>query len=293
MSPAASTGTASQSPIDATAVRRVARAGSPSHQARIRPPSRLARDCIRSSELSFEILNTATNRGTDVAEYEWAERMFAAPEDLGIARPDRAVSSVQHGTRSYLEGQGGEGTSWYQGGGAAKDVAVQGITIYPPTGGVQTQGDAFEPVKIGILIDMDLNQLLADWIDPTILAIEDALNEGVYTRGPDPARDRRRARPAPRELPQGDRGLPLARRAGLRGGARPDDLGQLARAAAHRQRARGRLHRLDRCPPVLVGLLLHRRQRRHPDRGRDVRAVAEGAGHEEGGPVLGAGLVGP
>ena len=31
---------------------------------------------------------------------------------------------------------------------------------------------------------MDLGQLLADWIDPTILAIEDALNEGVYGRGP-------------------------------------------------------------------------------------------------------------
>ena len=27
-------------------------------------------------------------------------------------------------------------------------------------------------------------ELLADWIDPTILAIEDAMNEGVYRRGP-------------------------------------------------------------------------------------------------------------
>ena len=116
--------------------------------------------------------------------HEYAERMFPAPVDLGIAQPDRAVSSVTHGTESYLTGRGGDGTAWYQGGGAASDRAVQGITIYPPTGGVQTQGDPFEPVKIGILIDMDLNQLLADWIDPTILAIEDALNEGVYTRGP-------------------------------------------------------------------------------------------------------------
>ena len=49
---------------------------------------------------------------------------------------------------------------------------------------MQTQGDPFEPVKIGILIDMDLDQLLADWIDPTILAIEDALNEGVWSRSP-------------------------------------------------------------------------------------------------------------
>ena len=107
--------------------------------------------------------------------FDYVERLFPEPVDLGIAEPDRAVASVEHGTRSFLEGQGGEGTTWYEGGGSASDQAVQGITIYPPTRGVTTQGDPFEPVKIGILIDMDLNQLLADWIDPTILAIEDAL----------------------------------------------------------------------------------------------------------------------
>jgi ABC-type branched-subunit amino acid transport system substrate-binding protein len=31
---------------------------------------------------------------------------------------------------------------------------------------------------------MDLGQLLADWLDPTILAIEDAMNEGLWRRGP-------------------------------------------------------------------------------------------------------------
>ena len=112
-------------------------------------------------------------------EPEYAPRMFPAPVDLGIAEEGRAVSSVRFGTRSNLEGTGGDGVSWWQGGGAMHDDAVQGITIYPPTRGLKTQGDPFEPVKIGILIDMDLNQLLADWIDPTILAIEDALNEGV------------------------------------------------------------------------------------------------------------------
>jgi len=117
-------------------------------------------------------------------EIEYVQRMFPEPVDPGIALPDRAVSSVEHGTRSHLEGQGGDGTVWYQGGGAAKDFAVKDIVIYPPTGGVETQGDPFEPVKIGILIDMELNQLLADWIDPTILAIEDAMNEGVFTRNP-------------------------------------------------------------------------------------------------------------
>jgi len=115
---------------------------------------------------------------------EFAARMFEAPVDLGIALPDRAVSSTRFGTESYLQGRGGDGSKWYEGGGAASDRAVQNITIYPPTGGVQTQGDPFEPVKIGILIDMDLNQLLADWLDPTILAIEDAMNEGVWSRSP-------------------------------------------------------------------------------------------------------------
>ena len=45
-----------------------------------------------------------------------------------------------------------------------------------------TQGDPFEPVKIGLLIDMDNGQLVSDWVDASILAIEDALNEGVYDR---------------------------------------------------------------------------------------------------------------
>ncbi len=223
---------------------------------------------------------------------EWAERMFPEPVDLGIAAEDRAVSSVTHGTQSYLEGTGGErGSSWYHGGGAAKDKAVQGITIYPPTRGRQTQGDPFEPVKIGILIDMDLNQLLADWIDPTILAIEDALNEGDLVAGPDPARDRRRTRPAAGELPQGDRRLPLAGRAGMRRRPRSDDLGQLARAAGHGQRARRRVHRLDRRAPLRLRVLLHRRERRHPDRGRHVRAVAQEPGVVTRRAVLGGRLV--
>jgi ABC-type branched-subunit amino acid transport system substrate-binding protein len=115
---------------------------------------------------------------------EYAERLFPEPVSLDIAQPDRAVASVEHGTRSHLEGKGGEGTLWYEGTGSASDQAVQNIIIYPPTRGVQTQGDPFEPVKIGVLIDMDINQLLADWIDPTILAIEDALNEGVWSRSP-------------------------------------------------------------------------------------------------------------
>ena len=111
----------------------------------------------------------------------YAERMFPAPADHGIALPDRAVATVRSGTDTAADGDY-QNELWYQGGGRIGEKAVESIVIYPPTRGVRSQGDPFEPVKIGILIDMDLGQLLADWIDPTILAIEDALNEGVYDR---------------------------------------------------------------------------------------------------------------
>ena len=119
----------------------------------------------------------------DDDQHQYAERMFPEPVDLGIAQPDRAVSSVTHGTQSFLEGEGGErGSSWYHGGVARPRTrpcraspSIRRRTACRP------RAIPFEPVKIGILIDMDLNQLLADWIDPTILAIEDALNEGVWT----------------------------------------------------------------------------------------------------------------
>ena len=119
-------------------------------------------------------------------EIRYAERMFEEPVDLGIAQADRAVCSVKHGTSSYQEARegGGEGEAWFHGGGKVGERAVQDIVVYPPTRGIQTQGDPFEPVKIGVLVDMDLGQLLADWIDPTILALEDALNEGVWGRSP-------------------------------------------------------------------------------------------------------------
>jgi branched-chain amino acid transport system substrate-binding protein len=113
-----------------------------------------------------------------------AERMFPAPVDWGIAEGSRAVTNVTHGTTAHRSGAGGHGERWYEGGGAVGEKAVQPIVTYPPTRGLKTQGDPFEPVKIGVLVDMDLGQLLADWIDPTILAIEDALNEGVWGRSP-------------------------------------------------------------------------------------------------------------
>jgi len=111
---------------------------------------------------------------------EFVDRMFPAPIDHGIAQEDRAVSTYEFGTDTTPDNQLNE--TWYHGGSPKGSRPRKGIVIYPPTRGLVTQGDPFEPVKIGILIDMDLNQLLADWLDPTILAIEDALNEGVYDR---------------------------------------------------------------------------------------------------------------
>src|ERR1700683_763557 len=112
---------------------------------------------------------------------KYAERLFPAPVDHGIAREDRAVSSVASGVDTAELGSW-QGSAWYEGGGRVGEKAVERIVIYPPTRGVQTQGDPFEPVRIGFLIDMDLGQLLADCMDPYILAVEDALNEGIYDR---------------------------------------------------------------------------------------------------------------
>jgi ABC-type branched-subunit amino acid transport system substrate-binding protein len=111
----------------------------------------------------------------------YSGRMFPAPADHGIAQPDRAVSTVRSGTDTAAADDY-QNEAWYQGSGRIGEKAVESIVVYPPTQGVQSQGDPFEPVKIGILIDMDLGQLLADLMDPVMLAIEDALNEGIYER---------------------------------------------------------------------------------------------------------------
>lgn len=111
----------------------------------------------------------------------YADRMFPAPTDHGIARDDRAMSSVRNGT-DVEEIGGAETETWYHGGGRVGERPVESVTIYPPTRGVKTQGDPWEPVKIGLLIDIDNGQLIYDWINASILAVEDALNEGVYDR---------------------------------------------------------------------------------------------------------------
>ncbi len=117
-------------------------------------------------------------------EGRYAERMFPAPVDPGIARPDRAVCTVFSGVDSAESGAWQDPERWYHGSGRVGERARESIVIYPPTRGVRSQGDPFEPARIGVLIDMELGKLLADTIDPYILAIEDAMNEGVYDRGP-------------------------------------------------------------------------------------------------------------
>ena len=109
------------------------------------------------------------------------DRMFPEVVDPGIAQVDRATCTVQSGVDTAQSGGWGN-QRWYEGGGRIGEKAFENIVIYPPTRGLVSQGDPFEPVKIGLLVDMELGQLLADWIDATILAIEDALNEGVYDR---------------------------------------------------------------------------------------------------------------
>ena len=175
--------------------------------------------------------------------------MFPAPVDLGIAEDGPGgVARCRTARRATSRAAGARASSWYEGGGAVGERAVQGITIYPPTRGVATQGDPFEPVKIGVLVDMDLGQLLADWIDPTILAIEDALNEGVFSRGPIQlviADARGLPRENYRKVIDGYRWLVEQGCVVVLGPLISDN--SLVRAG-HRQRARRRLHRLDRAP---------------------------------------------
>ena len=76
----------------------------------------------------------------DNGQQHFAERMFPEPVDPGIARPDRATSSVEHGTDTGPKGEW-RNEVWYQGSGAIGEKAVERIQIYPPTHGQQTQGD--------------------------------------------------------------------------------------------------------------------------------------------------------
>ena len=197
----------------------------------------------------------------------------ASPSPTGPCRRCRTAP------RATSRAAGGEGSSWYQGGGAVGDRAVQGITIYPPT---RRRADPGRPVRAG------------EDRDPHRHGSRTSCSPTGSTRRSSPSRTRstRASTAAARSSSSiaDARGLPRENYRKVIDGYRwlveqgcvvvlgPMISRQLARAAGHRQRARRRLHRLDRRPQVRVRVLLHRGQRRHPDRGRDVRAVAEGAG---------------
>jgi branched-chain amino acid transport system substrate-binding protein len=68
--------------------------------------------------------------------------------------------------------------------GTHDDKVVERILITPPTSWAESDIAAyeFEPVRIGFLMDSVTGAALADIIDPYILAIEDAMNEGRFTR---------------------------------------------------------------------------------------------------------------
>ncbi len=228
---------------------------------------------------------------TDQPRIGAAERMFPEPHDWKIAAADRAVCNVRFGT-AYRGGRGGDGSKWYEGGGAVGEKAVQPIVIYPPTRGMTTQGDPFEPVKIGILIDMELGQLPGRLDRPGRSWPSRPRERGLLGSRPGGVGRGRRPRAAAGELPEGDQGLRVAVRPGMRRRARADDLRQQHHPAGHRQRPQGGLHRLDRCPQVRQRVLLHGCQRRHPHRRRDVCQLVEGQGPVEDRHVLGGGLVG-
>src|SRR3954466_11556393 len=90
------------------------------------------------------------------SDSEFVERMFPEPADYGIAQPDRAVSNVTSGTDSP---DTGDDSKWYEGGGKIGEKALSDIVVYPPTRGLQTRRDAFDPPKSGLVSDKDNGHL--------------------------------------------------------------------------------------------------------------------------------------
>ena len=61
----------------------------------------------------------------------YAERMFPAPVDHGIAREDRAMATVASGVDTAELGVVARTSTWYQGGGRVGEKAVQRIIDLP------------------------------------------------------------------------------------------------------------------------------------------------------------------
>ena len=197
--------------------------------------------------------------------------MFPAPVDLGIAEPDRAVSSVTHGTEAWLTGEGRRGQAWYEGGGSASDQAVQGIVDLPAD---RRRPDPGRPVRAGE--DRDPHRHGPRPAARRLDRPDDPRHRGRAQR--------RRLGSGPVQLVIADaRGLPRENYRKVIDGYRwlveqgcvvvlgpmISDNSLILQATADEIGVP--VHRLDRRPPLRERLLLHGRQRRHPHRGRDVR----------------------
>src|SRR4051794_23215648 len=67
--------------------------------------------------------------------------------------------------------------------GTYHDQLVERILVTPPVPEDRAVGAwAFAPVRIGFMVDCEPGEMVADFIDPYILAFEDAMNEGRLTR---------------------------------------------------------------------------------------------------------------
>src|SRR3954453_7504895 len=69
------------------------------------------------------------------------------------------------------------------------DIVTERIVIIPPMPGDDATDDATgdagayaqEPIPVGFFIDYEPGELLCDFVDPIILAFEDAMNSGRLT----------------------------------------------------------------------------------------------------------------
>jgi len=132
-------------------------------------------------------------------------RMFAPPRrDHGAAKLT-GQSEVRSGTDNQRRPRLPE-RAWYQGSGSdRREGGCESIVVYPTTR-VQSQGAPFRASE-DRYYRHGPGQLMADLIDPVILAIERALMRAVYDRPPVEIVPVASARPAPGRTTEGPPGL--------------------------------------------------------------------------------------
>ena len=93
--------------------------------------------------------------------------------------PERATCSVVSGVLPIPQ----QKVNIHAPSGTVEDQLVDRILITPPVPSDRAVGAwAFAPVRIGFMVDCEPGEMVADFIDPYILAFEDAMNEGRLTR---------------------------------------------------------------------------------------------------------------